>query len=482
MHYFGDGVRSVSADYYGLFAERLAALLGATNAAPAFVGIMSQGTSGDQQWMDYGRARRAIDVQTYADELARLAHGALQQVRYQDWVPLVMRDRDLHLPTRQPSPERLAWARKLVETMAGRVPKSVPEVYAREQIWLSEHPVLPMKLQALRVGDLGLTMTSAEVFAISGLKIKAQSPLQPTFNIELANGEDGYIPPPEHHALGSYNTWACRSAGLEVHAEPKVVEALLELLEQVSGRPRRPLTPNHGAYAASVLAARPAAYWRLEEFGGPLAQDASGRERHAVYEPGVVMHLEGPSSPAFSGSDRINRAAHFAGGRLHWAGPIPRARYAVEFWFWNGLPAGARSVTGCLFSRGVNESYGAAGDQLIIGGTRAHAGRLCFANGAGDVALMLTGRTEIVQRSWNHVACVRDGRQVAVYLNGNPAPEIQGELEAADGSPDEMLFFGGRSDRAFGLEGRLDEVAIYDRVLTVDEIIARYRLAERPRP
>ena len=49
MHYFG--APALSADYYGVFAEKLGTLLGADGAGPAFVGIMSQGTSGDQQWM-----------------------------------------------------------------------------------------------------------------------------------------------------------------------------------------------------------------------------------------------------------------------------------------------------------------------------------------------------------------------------------------------------------------------------------------------
>ena len=76
-------------------------------------------------------------------------------------------------------------------------------------------------------------------FAITGLTLKAYSPLQPTFNIELANGAEGYIPPPEQHKLGGYTTWPARTAGLEVQAEPRIVEALLQLLEKVAARPRR---------------------------------------------------------------------------------------------------------------------------------------------------------------------------------------------------------------------------------------------------
>ncbi len=66
-------------------------------------------------------------------------------------------------------------------------------------------------------------------------------------NIELANGSEGYIPPPEQHALGGYTTWPARTAGLEVQAEPKIVAAVLGLLEQVAGKPRRALRLTHGA-------------------------------------------------------------------------------------------------------------------------------------------------------------------------------------------------------------------------------------------
>ena len=76
-------------------------------------------------------------------------------------------------------------------------------------------------------------------------------------NIELANSEEGYIPPPELHPLGGYNTWSCRSAGLEANAEPKLVEALLGLLEKVRGKPRRKVVTTHGPYAQAVLAERP---------------------------------------------------------------------------------------------------------------------------------------------------------------------------------------------------------------------------------
>src|SRR5262249_24925381 len=143
------------------------------------------------------------------------------------------------------------------------------------------------------------------------------SPLTTTFVMELANGSEGYIPPPEQHALGGYTTWPARTAALEVQAEPKIVAAIMGLLERVSGRPRRPLQPEpNGVYAAAVLRSRPVAYWRLSEMSGPSAEDATDHGHRAEYLGGVAFHLEGPPSPGFSGAATINRGVHLAGGHL----------------------------------------------------------------------------------------------------------------------------------------------------------------------
>ncbi len=489
MHYHG-GVQPVSADYYGRFADRLAERLVGQGGAAAnamtrpFVGIMSQGTSGDQQWMDYGRAQTNVTTDAYAAALAGLAQEAYQRIEWRDWAPLVMQDRDLPLPTRQPSAERLAWARGVVEAFRGRAPKTQPEIYAREQIWLHEHPVRPVKLQALRVGDLGLAMVSAEVFAISGLKVKTQSPLPSTFLIELANGEDGYIPPPEHHVLGSYNTWACRTACLEVDAENKIVDRLLGMLEEVSGQPRRPLADSDGPYAAAIRSSKPAAYWRMNEFDGRSLPAGRGRDRAVTCEPGVVFYLEGPVSPAFSGSNEVNRAYHFAGGRLKTTARGLGPAYSVEFWFWNGLPVTARDVTGYLFSRGEDGVYGAPGEHLAIGGARVGPGRLVFSNGGSDTSTALVGHTELAVKTWHHVVLARDGRRVAVWLDGDPEPEIAGEIDAdaQSRSAAEQIFFGGRSDRVAGFEGKLDEIAVYARALGGDEAAEHFRTAGLTRP
>jgi len=468
MHYYDS--QPISADYFGRFAVKIAKLIGVEGSQTPFVGIMSQGTSGDQMWMDYGAPRNAPGLDKYSEEVAQVAFKAYQTTKYHDWVPLKMAEAKLKLDFRLCDETRLAWAKNLVAEMNGRLPRNLPEVYAYEQVYLRQRPTAELKLQAIRIGDLGITAMPNEVYAITGLKIKTQSPLQPTFNIELANGAEGYIPPPEQHRLGGYTTWAARTAGLEVNAEPRITDTVLRLLEEVAGKPRRKLVETHGEYAQAVLAAKPYAYWRLGEFGAPVAMDATGHKRHAMYDGGIAFYLDGPSSPVFSGEKALNRCVHLAGGRLKSPALNLGNRYSVELWFWNGLPDNLRGMTGWLLSHGDSNT----GLRLGIGGTNGTPGRLTL-NAGGELNLTVSGSSEIKLKTWNHLALVRDGTRFTVYLNGNPQPELSAQVTPAKASRGTQLYIGssGSGDEAT-FEGKIDEVAVYRRALSAKEIAAHH--------
>ncbi len=474
MHYYG--ARPLSADYYGHFCRAMARRLGvedAKHADPPFVAMMSQGTSGDLQWRDYGKPKRSPGIERYAEAVAGVAHEAYKGITYHEGVVLAMAERELTLDRRWPDDDRLAWARQVVAKMGDRRPKSKPEIYAGGTLALAEAGPAELKLQAVRVGGLGITAIPCEVFGVTGLRLKARSPLPLTMNVTQANGGEGYIPPPAQHALGGYTTWARLNCGLEVQAEPKIVEAVLGLLEEVSGRARRPITVPRTVCTRVVLdGMAPRAYWRLEDFHGPAARDVSGHETAGTFEPGVAFYLEGPASPGLVGpGGEVNRAVHFAGGRLRARLPDLGPAYSVALWFWNGLPAEARAVTGYVFSRGPDGAKGAPGDHLGITGTHRtdrEPGLLLFYNG-DEHREALCGRTTIPLKRWVHVVLVRDGKRVRVYLNGQREPEIDGRA-AAPAVDTGQVFVGGRSDRLFGFEGKVDEVMLFDRALAPKEI------------
>jgi hypothetical protein len=186
--------------------------------------------------MDYNLpARREYTIDSVAGDVAQAALEAYRQIQFYDWAPLVMEERLLEVGVRMPGSDEVREARTAVEAFAGRKPKTLEEVYARETILLSEMPpTRDLKLQGVRVGEFGIAAIPNEVFAISGLTIKRRSPLKPTFTIELANGAEGYIPPPDQHVLGGYETWRARTSCLEETAEVKIVSTVLDLLDAVA--------------------------------------------------------------------------------------------------------------------------------------------------------------------------------------------------------------------------------------------------------
>ena len=479
MHFVG--APPVSGDFCGRFGQAFAREIGVEHGDGAFVGIMSQGTSGDSQ-AHWGNLA-VVGLDAYTQAVAKVAAEAYANIKFLSDVTLAMAETKIRLQRRVPNDCRLAWAKSVLDGSAdpakavGFRAWGLHKIYAQEQLYLHEKPEVELKLQALRIGDLGITAWPNEVYSITGLKTKLQSPLPTTLNIELANGAEGYIPPPEQHALGGYTTWPARSAGLEVEAEPKLVDTMLDLLERVSGKPRKAFADPKNKYATTLLDAKPWAYWRLGEIAGDRAADASGNGRDAAYEPGTARYLPGPAGSGLSAGPRGNRAVHIAGGRIRAEAELGNA-YSVELWVWNGLPTNARAVTGYFFSRGPDGDNSAAGDHLGIGGTHqpGHSGRLIVFNG-NEKNEVLVGKTELPLRKWNHIAMVRANSRVRVYLNGNPTPEIDAELTSTVPKGSKDFFLGGRSDNAWHLEGKLDEVAIYDRLLGAQEITAHFRVA-----
>ncbi len=496
MHYYGSPL--VSGDFCGRFGLKFAELIGANNQQTGFVGIMSQGTSGDSMWPDYSKPAGQNNPEAYTTGVAQIAAEAYRKIVYRKDISLAMEEATLKLDRRVPDEARLKWAQDLAAQVGDRLPRGWSEVYAFEQLRLHEDPTAELKLQAVRIGDLGITAMPDEVFSITGIKLKNRSPMAVTMNIELANGAEGYIPPPEQHKLGGYTTWAARTAGLEETAEPQIVETLTTLLEKVAGKPRRPTADELHSYAKAVLDSKPVAFWRLGEIEcTPLApqegqgisqsemstmvstiSDATGKHP-ALGEAGLAFYLPGPRGEGFEQQPRGNRSVHFAGGRVVANVPELGDTYSVECWVWNGFPNSDRAVTGYFFSRGPDGDSKVAGDHLGIGGNYLNQGwdgKLMMFNGNRRDEAMI-GKTILEPRTWNHVVLVRSGKHVNVYLNGNPSPEIDGDLEPTFADSDDV-FLGGRNDRMFGLEGRLDEMALYDRVLNVEEVATHFAIAK----
>jgi len=242
LHYVGGtGSGEISADYYGMFAERMKALLESdSNGYPPFVAMLSNGTSGNINNVNWFANEPLPAMRPYekmrqvANVIAAEAYKTYQTIRYQDWVSLSSAQTEINLGVRLPKKEETERAKGIIAKANGPVMNTMEEIYARETMLIKDFPKqVPLVIQAFRIGDLAITAVPCEIFVEIGLDIKAKSPFKPTFTTSLANGYNGYLPTPEHHKLGGYETWRARSSYLEVDASTKITENILGLLRKL---------------------------------------------------------------------------------------------------------------------------------------------------------------------------------------------------------------------------------------------------------
>jgi len=237
LHYVG-GVKSgdISADYYGMFNDRIQQLLGADRQDPPFIAIMSNGTSGNinnidfttkgEKYAPYARMREV------AEDVAQAVHKAYKTIQWHDTVPLGAAFEEMDIKFRHPTPEQLERAKGILARVdPARKQKSLEEIYADRTIKVNDSPENGrIPLQVFRVGDLGIGTIPTEVFVEIGLEMKRRSPLKPAFIVSLAHGYFGYLPTVEQHKLGGYETWLGTNR-LEIDAAPKIVDKLLSMME-----------------------------------------------------------------------------------------------------------------------------------------------------------------------------------------------------------------------------------------------------------
>ncbi len=236
LHYVGGIPRGqVSADYFGEFARLITERLGSPDG---FVGILSNGTSADVNNIDFTgkRPRREPfeQVRIVAGKVADKSHEAYRAIEHRSDLTLAMGERILALDRRKPTVEGYEQAKKVLTVEDESTLPRRAKPYARRAIELYEGPeTVDVKLQAVRIGDLGITALPFETFTEIGLALKENSPLKPTFTISLANGGEGYLPTPAQHELGGYETWLGTNR-VEKQASVKITETLLQLLDEVA--------------------------------------------------------------------------------------------------------------------------------------------------------------------------------------------------------------------------------------------------------
>jgi hypothetical protein len=221
----GREVGMASADYFGEFARIMPYRLRGATGNENFVAMMTNGTSGDINNIDFYRNRgpRAPfeQIRVVAGKTADAAYRAVQKIDNYDESPIVaMKQRNVTIHYRKPKQEDIDRAIELMKLS----PKERNEINSRTSsvaqntLRFSEPEMTKTEdviIQAIRIGDQAIVSMPFEVLVEIGMEIKEKSPFPRTLIIELANGGYGYLPPPHQHKLGGYETWLGTSRFVE---------------------------------------------------------------------------------------------------------------------------------------------------------------------------------------------------------------------------------------------------------------------------
>lgn len=247
LHYVGnpprtaEGKPQLSGDYFARFADIMAEKI-----APGrddYVAIMSNGASGDINNIDYSgpppekRYEPGEKMMEVAQSVANAATKAFETIEYHQQLPIAVAVRDLDIGVRKGDAEELKRAHEILgspEQLINGNLSAREAIYARETLQLREYPdTVPIRLQSIRIGDLCINTTPCETFVEIGLELKEHSPFGTTFTIELANGYNGYLPTPQQHEWGGYETWRAKSSYLEENASIEVVDAFKDMMAEL---------------------------------------------------------------------------------------------------------------------------------------------------------------------------------------------------------------------------------------------------------
>lgn len=239
LHYVGDWENgTIGADYFGEFSNQLQSQL---NADENFVGMLSNGTSGEANIWDFLNPGRFTTVSFEKSRLigGGLAEKVVQSVNSIDWqtgISLSSQYTELPVNIRKPDAEALSAAKKIVsesifEDLRNTDYATIKKIYAREQVLLNEFPdIINFPVQALRIGNIIIGSLGGEFFAETGLALKKQAIGYNYFTITLANDYVGYVCPEHEIERGGYETWRCRTSCLDTKAEQRIRTQLIALI------------------------------------------------------------------------------------------------------------------------------------------------------------------------------------------------------------------------------------------------------------
>lgn len=84
--------------------------------------------------------------------------------------------------------------------------------------------------------------------------------------------------------------------------------------------------------------------------------------------------------------------------------------------------------------------------------------------GNGNASVVVPGARNVTSGEWTHLVLTRDGREMALYMDGGNRTSVGCGIELGDGG------YPLRMSGPWPYQGKIDDVRLYDRVLSPEEI------------
>ena len=246
IHYAADiPEHTISADYFGEVHKQLQLKL---KAEDGFVGIMTNGTSGDVNTFDF-KLERNYPKEPYgkskliANDVSDSIIVSLKKAKFQDKPVFKFQYSFLSVGTRKPTDVQVEKSKQIVSQLDFETLNSIDKasavfanMYAIQTLELNQYykTTLYLPIQAIRIGEGTIGTLPGEIFSETGLWLKKNARSKYYFTVCLANSYVGYMPPAEQFKLGGYETWLCPTSHMEINAEGKLRSALLKLTKKVN--------------------------------------------------------------------------------------------------------------------------------------------------------------------------------------------------------------------------------------------------------
>ncbi len=236
--------------------------------------------------------------------------------------------------------------------------------------------------------------------------------------------------------------------------------------------PRATTVPVTG-YAKVVMTDDPVAFWRLDESeGNPTAVDAAG-SFDGTYTPGNGAITYGVASGIPLETNLAVSVSGKAQVQIPWALELnPHGPFTAELWIKPASLNAGPDFRDVASSEGAGPGWNGPNGWLLYQMLDNSLVWVLFSqhwNGA-----WLGGGSAVQANAWYHVALTYDGVVFRSYFNGNLAASQAYDAFVPNG--DGWTSLGFRFDGGgAGFEGALDDVAFYNKALTLDQVQAHYQ-------